>query len=98
MVITGKNWTWFYIHELNFLRIPAKSNFIPAKLNQFIYENNFNKAPDRHIVIAMIISYVFAGSYAENPFWYQQFDVRQFILARVVQANVVDDAADNCHL
>ena len=68
---------------------------IPARQNQFIQENIFNKAPVRRIAIAMSTSSVFTGSYTENPFWYQQFDLRQIILLRGGQPIVDFDAADN---
>ena len=40
----------------------------------------------------------FTGSYTENTFWYQQFDLRQFRIFTGGQAIVDFDAADNCHL
>ena len=40
----------------------------------------------------------FTRSYTENPFWYQQFDLRQIRLLRRVQPIVDFDAADNCRL
>ena len=38
----------------------------------------------------------FTGSFSENPFWYQQFDLRQTGILRGGQAIVDFDAADNC--
>ena len=38
----------------------------------------------------------FTGSFTENPFWYQQLDLRQ--IRRVGQAIVDFDTADNCRL
>ena len=38
----------------------------------------------------------FTGSYSENPFWYQQFDLRQVRILRGCQPIVDFDAADNC--
>ena len=38
------------------------------------------------------------GSYTENPFWYQQFDLRQCRILRGGQSIVYFDAADNCRL
>ena len=55
----------------------AKTSFIPARQNQFIQENIFNNAPVRRIAIAMETNFAFTGSYTENPFWYQQLDLRQ---------------------
>ena len=40
----------------------------------------------------------FTGSYTENPFWYQQIDLRQFRKVRGDQSTVDFDAADNCRL
>ena len=40
----------------------------------------------------------FTGSLTENPFWYQQFDLRQLIILRGGQPIVDFDAADNCRL
>ena len=40
----------------------------------------------------------FTGSYTENPFWYQQFDLRQIRILRRGQSIVDFDAADNCRL
>ena len=38
----------------------------------------------------------FTGSYTKNPFWYQQFDLRQIRILRGGQPIVDFDAADNC--
>ena len=38
----------------------------------------------------------FTGSSTENPFWYQQFDLRQIRILRAGQPMVKFDAADNC--
>ena len=40
----------------------------------------------------------FTGSYTENPFWYQQFDLRQITILRGGQPIVDFDAADNCRV
>ena len=40
----------------------------------------------------------FTGSSTKNPFWYQQFDLRQIRLLRGAQPNVYSDTADNCRL
>ena len=63
--------------EFNYLETLAKTFIIPARQNQFIQENIFNKAPVRRIAIAMNTNSAFTGSYSENPFWYQQFELRQ---------------------
>ena len=71
---------------------------IPARQNQFIQENIFNSAPVRRIAIAMNTNSAFTGFYTENPFWYQQFDLRQIRILRGGQPIVDFDAADNCRL
>ena len=40
----------------------------------------------------------FTGSFTENPFWYQQFDLRQIRISRGGQPIVDFDTADNCRL
>ena len=40
----------------------------------------------------------FTGSYTENPFWYQQFELRQIRIFRGGQPIVDFDPADNCRL
>ena len=88
-----------YTHvEYNFLETLAKTFIIPARQNQFIQENNFNNAPFRRIAIAMNTNSAITGSYTENPFWYQQFDLRQIRILRGGQPIVDFDAADNCRL
>ena len=84
--------------EFNYLETFAKIFIIPARQNQFIEENIFNNAPVRRIAIAMNTISVFTGSYTENPFWYQQFELRQIRKPRGGQPIVDFDAADNCRL
>ena len=48
--------------------------------------------------IAMNTNSAFTGSYTENLFWYQQFDLRQTRILRGGQPIVDFDAADNCRL
>ena len=57
--------------DFNYLETLAKTFIIPARQNQFIQENIFNKAPVRRIAIAMNTNSAITGSYTENPFWYQ---------------------------
>ena len=40
----------------------------------------------------------FTGSFTENSFWYQQFDLRQIRILRAEQLIVDFDTADNCCL
>ena len=48
--------------EFNYLETFAKTFIIPARQNQFIQENNFNKAPVRRTAIAMNTHSAFTGS------------------------------------
>ena len=82
--------------EFNYLETLAKTFIIPARQNQFLQENIFRNAPVRRIAIAMNTNSAFTGSYTENPFWYQQFDLRQIRILRGGQPIVDFDAADNC--
>ena len=84
--------------ELNYLETLAKTFIIPARQNQFIRENIFNNAPVRRIAIAMNTNSAFTGSYTENPFWYQKFDLRQIRILERGQTIVDFDAADICCL
>ena len=63
--------------EYNYLETLAKTFIIPARQNQLFQENIFNNAPFRRIAIAMNTNSAFTGSFTGNPFWYQQFDLRQ---------------------
>ena len=84
--------------EYNYLETFAKTFIIPARQNQFLQENIFNNNPIRRIAIAMNTISAFTGSFTENPFWYQQFDLRQIRILRGGQPNVDFDTADNCRL
>ena len=84
--------------EFNSLETLAKSFIIPARQHKFNQENIFNNAPVSRIAIAMNTNSAFTGSYTENPFWYQQFELRQNRILRGGQRIVEFDAADNCHL
>ena len=84
--------------EYNCLETLAKTFIIPARQNQFIQESNFNDAPIRRIPIAMSINSTFTGSFTKNPFWYQQFDLRQIRIVRRGQPIVDFDTAGNCRL
>ena len=84
--------------EYNYLKTLAKTFIVPARQNQFIQENIFNNAPIGRIAIAMNTNSAFTGSFTENPFWYQQFDLRQIRILRGGQPMADFDAADNCRL
>ena len=76
----------------------AKTFIIPATQNQFNQKTIFNNAPVRRIAIAVNTNSPFTGSYTENPFWCQEFDIRQIRIHRGRQPIVDFDAADKCHL
>ena len=82
--------------DYNYLDTLAKTFIIPARQKQLIQENIFNNAPIRRIAIAMNTNSAFTGSFFENPFWYQQFDLRQIRILRKGQPIVDFDTADNC--
>ena len=84
--------------EFNYLETLAKTFIFPARQNQFIQENIFNNAPVRGIAFAVNTNTAFTGSYTENPFWYQQFELRQIRILRGGQPIIDFDAADNCRL
>ena len=84
--------------EFNYLETLAKTLIISFRQNQFIQENIFINDPVRRIAIAMNTNSAFTGSYTKNPFWYQQFELRQIRILRGGQRIVDFDAADNCHL
>ena len=73
--------------EYKCLETLAKTFTIPARQNHFFQENIFNNAPIRRVAIALNTNTAFTGSFTENPFWYQQFDLRQVRILR---------GADNC--
>ena len=84
--------------EYLYLEIFAKTFNMPSRQNQFIQENFSNNAPIRRVAIATNTSSAFFGSFAENPLWYQQLNLRQIRTLRVGQPIVDFDTADNCHL
>ena len=84
--------------EYSYLEILAKTFLVPARQNQFIQENIFNNAPIRRVAIAMNTNCAFSGSFTENPFWYQQFDLRQIRILRGGQPMVDFETADSCRL
>ena len=79
--------------EFNYLETLAKTFIIPARQNQFIQENIFNNALVRRIAFAMNTISAFTSSFTKNPFWYQQFDLRQFRILRGRQPIVDFDTA-----
>ena len=77
--------------EYNYMETLGKTFIILARQNQYIQENIFNNAPIRRIATAMNSSTAFIGSFAENPFWYQQFNLRDIRILRGGQPIVHHD-------
>ena len=84
--------------QYNYMETLAKTYIIPARQNQFIQEFIFNNAPIRRIAIAMNSNSADTGSFAEKPFWYQQFNLRDIRTLRGGQPIVHHDTTDNCRL
>ena len=84
--------------EYNYMETLAKTFIIPARQNQFIQENIFNNAPIRRIAIANNSNSAFTSSFAENPFWYQKFNLRDIRKLRGREPIVHYDTTDNCRL
>ena len=84
--------------ENNFLQTLPKTFLVPARQTQFNHENIFNNAPIRRVAITMNTISAFTGSFTENPFWYQQIDLRQIKILRGGQSIVDFDTAGNCRL
>ena len=84
--------------EFNYLETLAKTSIIPSRQKQFTRENIFKNAPVCRSAIATNTNSAFTGSYPENPFWYQQTDLRQSRKLRGGRPIVDFDAADNCRL
>ena len=84
--------------EYNCTETLAKTYIIPARQNHFIQESIFNNALLRRIAIAKNSNSAFPGSFAENPSWYQQFNLRDIRLLRRAQPIVHHDMTDNRRL
>ena len=84
--------------EYSYMETLAKTFILPARQNQFIQENIFNNAPIRRIAIAMNSNSAFTGSFAVNPFWYQQFNLRAIRILSGGQPTLHHDTTDICRL
>ena len=73
----------------------SRKHFFFKKMFQ---ENIFNNAPICQVAIALNTNSAFTGFFTENPFWYQQIDLRQIRILRGRQPIVAFDTADNCRL
>ena len=82
--------------EFSNMEFLAKTFIIPARQNQFSHENIFNNA--HRIAIAVNTNSPSTGPCTENPFWYQQFDLRQSKTLRPGPPIVDFDAAQICCL
>ena len=86
------------MNMLAYTPVEFKYFIIPARQNQFIQEDFLNNALIGQIAIAMNINSAFTGSYAENPFRYQQCVGGQNRTLRRGQPIVDFDAAENDRL
>lgn len=68
--------------KYHFMETEARTFIIPANQNQFIEENVFNNAPIRRLALAMNTNSAFTGSYGENPFHYQRFNLGEIKIIR----------------
>ena len=84
--------------EHNYMETLAKAYIIPARQNQFIQEIKFNNAPIGRIAIAKNSNSAFTGWFAEKPFWYQQFNLRDIRILRGGQPVVHHDTTYICGL
>ena len=84
--------------EFNYLETLAETFIIPGRQIQFVLENFFNDAPVRGIAHAKNTNSSFTKSYTENPFWYQQFEIRQIRILGGNQPIVDFDTADKFRL
>ena len=84
--------------EANYFKTLTTTFIIPARQNQSIQENFFNNAPIRKVAVAMDTNSAFTGCSTENPFWYQQLDLRQIKTLRGGQPIVDFDTGKNCRL
>ena len=78
------------LFEYNYMETLTKAYIITARQNQFS-EGNI-------ITIATQSNSAFTGSFAENPFWYQQFDLRGLRILRGKQPTVHHDTTDECRM
>ena len=81
--------------EYNYMDTLAKTYIILARQNQFLQENVFNNAPIPRIAVAMNSNSAFTGSFAENPFRYQQFNLRDIRILTGGQPVVHHYTTDN---
>ena len=78
--------------------LPVELSHLESLANTFIIpagQNLFDNAPVRLVPVAINTNSAFTRAYTENPFWYQQFDIRQTNLLRGGQPCVDFDAVDN---
>ena len=66
----------------NYMQILARNIILPSRQNQFFEKNIFNNAVIRKIAVAIDTISAVAGSFHENPFNYQQFDLRELKFIR----------------
>ena len=74
----------------------ARTFIIPSRQNQFIQENVSNNAPIRKIAVALNANSAVAGSFHENHFNYQQFQLSELRIIRGGRAIISLDTTSPC--
>ena len=82
--------------EYNYMETLAQTFINPARQNQFIQENIFNNAPIRRIGNEVNSNSAFTCSFAENVYWYQQFNLRDIRILRGGQPIFHHVTTDSC--
>ena len=80
--------------DYNYSESFPKAFIILVRQNHFVQGNIFNSAPVYRIAIPMNTNSAFTISLTENPFWYQQFHLRELRTLRGSQPVVGFVVAD----
>ena len=97
MIIEGKEWTCLRTHLSSSTTSKLWQNCLSFQLrrNSYFKKTFLSNAPIRQIGIAMDTNTAFSRPFTENPFGYQQFDLRQFRTLRGRQPVADFDSANN---
>ena len=82
--------------QYNYIETIARTFILPSRQYQFIQENIFNNAPIRRVAVEMSRNSTVAGSFYDNPFSYQQFNLRELRIIRGGRAIVSLDTTSLC--
>ena len=80
----------------NYMETIARTFIILSRQNQYLQENIVNNAPIRRIAAAMNTNSAVAGSFHENPFSYQQFNLSELRIIWGGRAIVSLDTTSPC--